>query len=77
MNPSSRWGGIGANGAQGVGATLEAIRPVGGRYGFAPGAVLNVDASEIVRNGRPPTGAHSDIIHPEVTWVVRAAGGLA
>ena len=27
--PSSRWGGIGANGAQGVGATLEAIRPAG------------------------------------------------
>ena len=77
VNPSSRWGGIGANGAQGVSATLEAIRPVGGRYGFAPGAVLNVDASEVVRNGRPPVGAHSDIVHPEVTWVVLAAGGLA
>jgi hypothetical protein len=77
VNPSSRWGGIGANGAQGVGATLEAIRPVGGRYGFVPGAVLNVDASEVVRNGRPPSGAHSDIVHPEVTWVVLAAGGLA
>ena len=76
VNPSSRWGGIGANGAQGAEATLEAIRAVGGRYGFAPGAVLNIDASEVVRNGRPPVGAHSDIVHPELTWVVLAAGGL-
>ena len=77
VNPSSRWGGIGANGARGVNAALEGIRPAGERYGFAPGAVLNIDASEVVRNGRPPSGAHSDIVHPEVTWVVLAAGGLA
>ncbi len=77
VNPSSRWGGIGANGAQGVGAAVEGIRPVGGRYGFAPGTVLNVDASAVVSRGRPPTGAHSDIVHPELTWVVLAAGGLA
>jgi hypothetical protein len=77
VNPSSRWGAIGANGAQGVGAALEGIRPVGGRYGFVPGAVLNVDASEIVAAGPPPVGAHSDIIHAELAWVVLAAGGLA
>jgi hypothetical protein len=77
VNPSSRWGAIGANGAQGVGAALEGIRPVGGRYGFAQGAVLNIDASEVVTAGPPPVGAHSDIIHAELTWVVLAAGGLA
>src|SRR3954454_7936263 len=76
VNPSSRWGAIGANGAQGVGAAVEGIKPVGGRYGFAPGAVLNIDASEVVINGKPPTGAHSDIVHEQLTWVVLAAGAL-
>ena len=77
VNPSSRWGAIGANGARGVGAALEDVKAVGGRYGFAPGAVLNIDASEVVINGNSPTGAHSDIVHDRLTWVVLAAGGLA
>lgn len=76
VNPSSRWGGIGANGAQGVGAVQEGIRPAGAAYGFLPGVVHNLDASEVVRTGGPPSGAHSDIVHPELTWVVLAAGGL-
>ena len=76
QNPSSRWGAIGANGAQGVHAPVVAIRPAGARYEFVPGGVLNIDASEVVRNGPPPSGAHSDILHPEVTWLVLAAGGL-
>jgi hypothetical protein len=72
-----RWGGMGADGAQGVGAVVEGIRASGGRYGFAPGTALNIDASEVVSRGGPPSGAHSDIVHPEVTWVVLAAAGLA
>jgi hypothetical protein len=76
VNPSTRWGAIGANGARGVGAALEDIRSAGGRYGFVPGAVLNIDASEVVINGKPPSGAHSDIVHEQLTWVVLAAGGL-
>ena len=76
QNPSSRWGAIGANGAQGVHAPVVAIRPAGARYEFVPGGVLNIDASEVVRNGPPPSGAHSDILHPEVPWLVLAAGGL-
>jgi hypothetical protein len=76
VDPSSRWGGIGANGVQGVGAALEGVGAAGARYPFAPGRALNIDASEVVRAGRPPTGAHSDIVHEELTWVVLAAGGL-
>jgi hypothetical protein len=35
-----------------------------------------VDASEVVRAGGPPSGAHSDIVHPELTWLVLLAAGL-
>jgi hypothetical protein len=78
QNPLFRWGGMGADGAQGVDAALDAIQPAGpgATYRFSPDRVLNVDASEIVRNGPPPSGAHSDIVHPELSWVVLAAGGI-
>jgi hypothetical protein len=29
-----------------------------------------------VRNGRPPSGAHSDIFHDQLAWVALSAGGL-
>ena len=51
-------------------ATIEA------NYRFVPGQALNVDASETVCRGGPPSGAHSDIVHPELTWVVLKAGGI-
>jgi hypothetical protein len=73
-----RWGGMGADGAQGVQAPLDPIRPAGPgtTYRFAAGKALNVDASEVVRAGGPPSGAHSDIVHPELTWLVLLAAGL-
>jgi hypothetical protein len=73
-----RWGGMGADGAQGVAAPLDPIRPAGPgtTYRFAAGKALNVDASEVVRAGGPPSGAHSDIVHPELTWLVLLAAGL-
>ena len=49
----------------------------GAAYQFRDQQALNIDASDVVRNGGPPSGAHSDIVHPELTWVVLAAGGLA
>ena len=73
-----RWGGMGADGAQGVQAPLDPIRPAAPAttYRFAAGKALNVDASEVVRAGGPPSGAHSDIVHPELTWLVLLAAGL-
>jgi len=73
-----RWGGMGADGAQGVQARLDPIRPAtpATTYRFEAGKALNVDASEVVRAGGPPSGAHSDIVHPELTWLVLLAAGL-
>jgi hypothetical protein len=73
-----RWGGMGADGAQGVSARLDGIQPAGPgtAYRFTAGQALNVDASDVVRKGGPPSGAHSDIVHPELTWIVLSAGGV-
>jgi hypothetical protein len=73
-----RWGGMGADGAQGVSARRDGIQPAGPgtTYRFTAGQALNVDASDVVRKGGPPTGAHSDIVHPELTWIVLSAGGV-
>jgi hypothetical protein len=68
-----RWGGMGADGAQNDDARLDAIRPAGATYRFSRDHILNIDAAEVVRRGAAPTGAHSDIVHPELTWVVLAA----
>jgi hypothetical protein len=67
-----------AHGWNNVQAVLDPLRPAapGTSYRFAAGQALNIDASEIVRAGGPPSGAHSDIVHPELTWVVLLAGGL-
>jgi hypothetical protein len=77
-DPLYRWGGMGADGAQGVDVALDGIQPAGrdATYRFSRDRVLNVDASEIVRAGGPPSGAHSDIVHPELTWIVLSAAGL-
>lgn len=78
-DPMFRWGGMGADGAQGVGAKLDGITPAGPGgtpYRFTVGGALNIDAASVVRHGPPPVGAHSDILHEELAWVVLAAGGI-
>jgi hypothetical protein len=73
-----RWGGMGHDGAQATGAKLVALQPAGPptSYPFEAGKALNIDASEVVCRGGPPSGAHSDIVHPELTWVVLLAGQI-
>lgn len=74
-----RWGGMGHDGAQAVGAVLRGLGSAGPAtsYPFAPGRAVNIDASDVVCQGGPPSGAHSDIVHPELAWVVVRAAGLA
>ncbi|CCH87948.1 conserved protein of unknown function [Modestobacter italicus] len=78
MSALYRWGGMGADGAQNADVALDGIQPVGPgtTYRFSPDRILNIDAGEVVRRGGPPSGAHSDIVHPELTWVVLSASSL-
>ncbi|WP_329278987.1 serine-threonine protein kinase [Streptomyces sp. NBC_01451] len=72
-----KWGAMGHDGVQAVPGTVgltiaEALRaaqlPVSG--------CVNVDATAVVKNGGPPSGAHSDICHSELAQVVLAAGRI-
>jgi hypothetical protein len=71
-----RWGGMGHDGAQAVDATVVALGPVGTGYPFQRGRFVNLDGNAIVNRGGPPSGAHSDIFHPELVWAGLAAAGL-
>ncbi|HEX8928350.1 MAG TPA: serine-threonine protein kinase [Actinomycetota bacterium] len=72
-----RWGGMGHDGAQAVDATVADLGPVGSGYPFRPGRFVNLDGNGVVTAGPPPSGAHSDIFHPELVWAGLAAAGLA
>ena len=74
---ASRWGAMGSRGAQAVNATVEPFKTVGEHYGFAKGKFLNLDGDQLITRGGPPSGAHSDIIYPEIAWAVLEASGLA
>jgi hypothetical protein len=63
-----KYGGVGTFGAQGPGVPLEEMTmlPASGNYGFRPRTVYNLNASGVIKSGSGPSGAHSDICHPEV-----------
>ena len=64
------YGGVGAFGIQGVTGTLlvvdRTMKPGDTLFDIGARGIYNFDASEIIRNGGGPSGAHSDIAHPEV-----------
>jgi hypothetical protein len=67
-----KYGGAGSFGAQGLDpSTVKdlVVQGPAGPYGFEFGRVYNVDADRIIKNGGPPSGAHSDIAHPEIAHV--------
>ncbi|MFE0329289.1 serine-threonine protein kinase [Streptomyces sp. Y2F8-2] len=69
-----RWGAMGHDGIQAVDGTrsLTLADALGG--GLPASGCVNVDACAVVCHGGPPSGAHSDIVHPELARVVLAAG---
>ncbi|MFE9319916.1 serine-threonine protein kinase [Nocardia sp. NPDC052278] len=68
------WTAMGAVGAFEV--TQVELRGVGDDYPFTAGELINIDASDTVVNGQPPFGAHSDIVHENLAWVVVKASKL-
>ncbi|MET9446943.1 serine-threonine protein kinase [Streptomyces cinerochromogenes] len=72
-----RWGAMGHDGVQAVRGTarLDLAAALDGR--LPASGCVNVDAAAVVRRGGAPTGAHSDIVHPELARVVVAAGRIA
>lgn len=73
-DPMFRWRAMGSLGA--FRATTQPLQDVGVSYPFRFGQILNLDASGVVDEDSGPSGAHSDIFHPELAWVCTAAGGL-
>ncbi|KOU57885.1 serine-threonine protein kinase [Streptomyces sp. MMG1533] len=72
----AKWGAMGYGGVQAVpgtqafklAAALQAQLPASG--------CVNIDAAEVVRRGKAPSGAHSDIVHRELAQLVVAAGRI-
>jgi len=73
---ASRWGAMGNDGAQAVGALPASLGEVGSRYSFESGKWINLDGNHIIKTGGPPSGAHSDILHPEIAWAALAAARI-
>ncbi|HJU06274.1 MAG TPA: hypothetical protein VJ692_14090 [Nitrospiraceae bacterium] len=71
-----RWGAMGHDGAQAVNAKQARLSRAGTAYTFEPGQWLNLDGNQVIINGDPPSGAHSDIIYPHTAWAALAAAGI-
>jgi hypothetical protein len=72
-----RWEGMGQDGAQAVDAAGAQLGEVLTAYEFQTGKWLNLDGNQVIVNGGPPSGAHSDIIHPEIAWAAVSAAKVA
>ncbi|EME99528.1 serine-threonine protein kinase [Streptomyces mobaraensis NBRC 13819 = DSM 40847] len=70
----TRWGALGYQGMRDMpGCPAVPLAEALGD-GMPTDGCVNVDASEVVRSGGPPAGAHSDICHEELARVVLRAG---
>jgi hypothetical protein len=73
---SVRWGAMGHDGAQAVGATSAKLAPPGTPYPFDKGKWVNLDGNDVIIHGQLPSGAHSDIVHPQTAWAALRAADL-
>jgi len=71
-----RWGAIGHDGAQRSAEIPAVLLPAGESYALEPGRIYNLDANAVIVTGDGPSGAHSDIFHPELAWAVLEAAGV-
>jgi hypothetical protein len=70
----AKWGAMGHDGVQAVPGTRAYTLAQALARPLPASGCVNIDAAAVVRRGGPPSGAHSDILHPELARVVLAAG---
>lgn len=72
-----RWGAMGHDGAQESNEVQRTMIDVGEPYELESGKITNLDSNSVINHGGLPSGAHSDIVHPEVAWAVLSAARMA
>jgi hypothetical protein len=67
-----KYGALGTFGVRGLDEHVVDMEmlPVDGSYDFAAGKIYNLESSQVIHTGGPPSGAHSDLAHPEVAHAV-------
>jgi hypothetical protein len=75
LGSGTRWGAIGHDGFQSLPGTAQLSLAEALAEASLPAGCVSVDASDVVRRGGPPAGAHSDICHEELARLVLRAGG--
>lgn len=76
---NERWGGMGSDGFQSVSAPLTpvGIKESGQAYTLAKNTFYAINGSRVVAKSLSKfSGAHSDIKHPQVAWVVVSAAAV-
>ncbi|MFJ3420214.1 serine-threonine protein kinase [Streptomyces sp. NPDC086082] len=71
-----KWGALGHDGVRAVPGTPSLTLDEALDSPLPASGCVNVDACAVVCRGAAPTGAHSDIVHPELARVVLAAGRI-
>ena len=71
-----KWGAMGHDGVRAVPGTRSLSLVEALDSPLPESGCVNVDVCSVVCHGEPPTGAHSDIVHPELARVVLAAGRI-
>ena len=51
-------------------------RPPGASYPRPQSGFVNLNSEDFVRKGKFPSGAHSDLGHPEVGWALLRCAGI-
>ncbi|MER5718548.1 serine-threonine protein kinase [Streptomyces sp. NPDC002132] len=70
----AKWGAMGYGGVRAVPGTRACTLAEALAGPLPASGCVNVDVAEVVRRGGPPSGAHSDIVHPELARLVLSAG---
>ncbi|AZK98273.1 serine-threonine protein kinase [Streptomyces tsukubensis] len=71
-----RWWAMGHSGIHGVEGTVRLSLDEALAEGLPRSGCVSVDASSVVRDGAPPSGAHADVRRPELARLVVTAGRL-